>query len=188
MFLFLLPGWGPSRPWAWWGRLDGWAHLWAVSTPLAVSTPSTRASGLGEAASPGRRRPGCTTGRAEMGRRLHHPGSDRVEESRFPFWYGNRPSARSGKQLLTAQNGGVDSTRRGKAPPLAILSCLSHRGERHPAEQAQAGKPKTASRGSIPPTRLTPGHLPPRERRWDRPCPGDKIPIVLSFSLWYTGE
>ena len=35
---------------------------------------------------------------------------------------------------------GVDSTRRGKAPPLAILSCLSHRGERHPAEQIQADK------------------------------------------------
>ena len=81
----------------------------------------------GGAASPGRRRPGGATGRAENKRMAHHPSSDREEESRFPSWYGNRPSARSGKQLLTAQNSGVDSQRRGKAPPLAILSSLSHR-------------------------------------------------------------
>ena len=70
---------------------------------------------------------GCATGRAESKRMAHHPSSDREEESCFPSWYGTRPSARSGKQLLTAQNSGVDSQRRGKAPPLAILSSLSHR-------------------------------------------------------------
>ena len=114
-----VPGWGPSRPWAWWGWLDGPTHLWAVSTPLAVLSPSTRTSSLGGAASPGRRRPGCATGRAETGRTVHQPSSDRAKESCVPSWYGNYPSARPGKQLLTAQNSGVDSTRRGKAPPLA---------------------------------------------------------------------
>ena len=121
MFLCFVPGRGSSRPWAWWGWLDGWAHLWAISAPLAVPAPSTRASGLGAAAWPGRRRPGCATGRAEMGRTVHHPSSDQKEKNRFPSWYGARPSARPGKQLLTAQNSGADSTRRGKAPPLAIL-------------------------------------------------------------------
>ena len=45
-FYLVLPGRGPSRPWAWRGGLDGLAHLWAVSTPLIASTPSTRASNL----------------------------------------------------------------------------------------------------------------------------------------------
>ena len=48
MFLCFVPGRGSSRPWAWWGWLDGWAYLWAISAPLAVPAPSTRASGLGE--------------------------------------------------------------------------------------------------------------------------------------------
>ena len=122
-----LPDWVPSRPWAWCGGLDGWAHLWAVFTPLAASTPSTRASSLGVAASPGRRRPGCATGRAETRPTAHHPSSDRAEESRLSSWYGNRPSARSGMHPLTVWESGMDSTRRGKAPPLAILSSISHR-------------------------------------------------------------
>ena len=99
--------------------MDGIAHLWAVSTPLAATTPSTRASSLGGAASPGRCRPGCATGRAESMRTAYHPSSDREERSRLSSWYGKHPSARSGKQPLTASESGVDSTRRGKTPPLA---------------------------------------------------------------------
>ena len=52
MFLCFVPGRGSSRPWAWWGWLDGWAYLWAISAPLAVPAPSTRASGLGERPGP----------------------------------------------------------------------------------------------------------------------------------------
>ena len=67
-----------------------------VSTPPGASTPSTRASDLGVAAWPGRRRPGCAAGRAENRRMAHHPSSEPVEESCFPSWYGNCPSARIG--------------------------------------------------------------------------------------------
>ena len=37
----------------------------------------------GGAASPGRCRPGCATGRAENKRMAHHPSSDQKEKSRF---------------------------------------------------------------------------------------------------------
>ena len=83
VLIVILPGCGPCRPWAWWGGLDGWAHLWVVSTLLIASTPSTRASSLGVAASPGRCRPGCATGRAENRRTAHHPSSDREKENFF---------------------------------------------------------------------------------------------------------
>ena len=39
-----------------------------------------------------------------------------------------------------SQYRGVDSTRRGKAPPLAILSPLSHRGERGPSGASLEGR------------------------------------------------
>ena len=92
---------GPSRPWVWWGGLAGLAHLWEVSTPLIASTPSTRASSLEGTASPGRSRPGCATSRAEIKRTAYHSSSDRAGESVCSSWYGNYPSARLGKQLLT---------------------------------------------------------------------------------------
>ena len=109
------------------GRIGWHGASLGSFTPLIASTPSTRASSFGVEASPGRSRPGCTTGRAETRRTAHHPSRDGEKESHFSSWYGKRPSARPGKQLLTAWNSGVDSTRRGKAPPLAILSSLSHR-------------------------------------------------------------
>ena len=71
------------------------------------------------AASPGRCRPGCATSRAENGSRAYCPSSDKVKESPFPSWHGSCPSARTERQPLTAWINGVDSTRRGKAPPLA---------------------------------------------------------------------
>ena len=40
---------------------------------------------------------------------------------------------------MHTQYRGVDSTRRGKAPPLAILSPISHRGEIGPSGASPAG-------------------------------------------------
>ena len=122
--------------------------------PLAVPTPSARASGLGVAASPGRRRPGCATGRAETRPTAHHPSSDRAKESRFLSWYGKHPSARPGTQPPTASQSGVDSTRRGKAPPLAGFRpfCpvkMDPSGARPPC---QAGMVKPAPYGEVNPS------------------------------------
>ena len=112
----------------------------------------------GGAASPGRRRPGCATGRAEMGRRLHQPSSDRAKESCVPSWYGNRPSARAGKQLLTAQNSGVDSTRRGKAPPLAgFRPFCPVKMDPSGSKNRLAGSKLTSYRGTSPPTHPSQG-------------------------------
>ena len=155
---YVCTGLGPKSALGLVGWLDGPTHLWAVSTPLAVLSPSTRTSSLGGAASPGRRRPGCATGRAETGRTVHQPSSDRAKESCVPSWYGNYPSARPGKQLLTAQNSGVDSTRRGKAPPLAgFRPFCPVKMDPSGAKNRLAGSKLTSDRGTSPPTRPSQG-------------------------------
>ena len=127
-------GSGPSQPWAWWGGLDGWVHLWKVSTPLMASALSTRASSLGVAASPGRCRPGCAISRAETRRTAHHPSSDGVGTSVFSSWYGKRPSARFGKQLLTVQESGGGFHKEGEGPSFGDsfpdFSSLRNRAQR----------------------------------------------------------
>ena len=49
------------------------------------------------------------------------------------------PRAEQRKTHTPISTGGVDSTRRGKAPPLAILSPISHRGEIGPSGASPAG-------------------------------------------------
>ena len=49
------------------------------------------------------------------------------------------PGPRRERRIRQPRTGGVDSTRRGKAPPLAILSPISHRGEMGPSGASPAG-------------------------------------------------
>ena len=87
--------------------------------------------------------------------------SSMVPDAGFPAWWGRFPlgvpferakgtKTRLGRSPLRtslgyAQYRGVDSTRRGKAPPLAILSPISHRGEMGPSgARPQAGQPESS--------------------------------------------
>ena len=99
-----------------------------------ASALSTRASSLGVAASPGRCRPGCAISRAETRRTAHHPSSDGVGTSVFSSWYGKRPSARFGKQLLTVQESGGGFHKEGEGPSFGDsfpdFSSLRNRAQR----------------------------------------------------------
>ena len=116
------------------GRIGWHGASLGSFTPLIASTPSTRASSFGVEASPGRSRPGCTTGRAETRRTAHHPSSDGVGTSVFSSWYGKRPSARFGKQLLTVQESGGGFHKEGEGPSFGDsfpdFSSLRNRAQR----------------------------------------------------------
>ena len=76
------------------------------------------------------------------GQRRTIPAATEPKRAAFPLGMANalRPGLRG--TPFSPMYGGVDSTRRGKAPPWAILSPISHRGEMGPSGASlQAGTP-----------------------------------------------